>query len=61
VPLTAKIELIAHAIENIRNFQFCGPSDDPDEQTAVTLVTATSLFSSNGWLVPFYLNPPRPG
>lgn len=25
------------AFENARNFKFCGPSDDPDEQTAVTL------------------------
>lgn len=29
-------ELIAELIENARGFRFCGPSDDPDEQTAVT-------------------------
>jgi hypothetical protein len=34
---TSKRELIAKAIEDARNFRFCGPSDDPDEQTAVTL------------------------
>lgn len=29
-------EIIADLIEETRNFRFCGPSDDPDEQTAVT-------------------------
>jgi hypothetical protein len=29
-------EIIADLIESARNFRFCGPSDDPDEQTAVT-------------------------
>lgn len=29
-------EIIADLIEGARNFRFCGPSDDPDEQTAVT-------------------------
>lgn len=33
----AKKELITDAIEGARNFRFCGPSDDPDEQTAVTV------------------------
>ena len=33
----AKRELIAKAIEGVRSFRFCGPSDDPDEQAAVTL------------------------
>lgn len=31
-----KRELIAEHIEAVRAFRFCGPSDDPDEQTAVT-------------------------
>jgi hypothetical protein len=34
---TSKKELITNAIEQARNFRFCGPSDDPDEQTAVTV------------------------
>jgi hypothetical protein len=29
-------EIIAGLIEDARKFRFCGPSDDPDEQTAVT-------------------------
>lgn len=29
-------EIIADLIEEARRFRFCGPSDDPDEQTAVT-------------------------
>jgi hypothetical protein len=29
-------EIIAELIEDARRFRFCGPSDDPDEQTAVT-------------------------
>lgn len=29
-------EIIAGLIEGARKFRFCGPSDDPDEQTAVT-------------------------
>jgi len=28
--------LIADFIDEVRVFRFCGPSDDPDEQTAVT-------------------------
>ena len=32
-----KKELIIDAIAGAQNFRFCGPSDDPDEQTAVTL------------------------
>lgn len=31
-----KVERISNIIESVRNFRFCGPSDDPDEQTAVT-------------------------
>ena len=31
-----KREMITELIESARNFRFCGPSDDPDEQTAVT-------------------------
>src|SRR6266853_979525 len=29
-------ELITRLIKEAREFRFCGPSDDPDEQTAVT-------------------------
>jgi hypothetical protein len=29
-------ELIKELVERARNFRLCGPSDDPDEQTAVT-------------------------
>ncbi len=29
-----KRALITNAIEEVRSFRFCGPSDDPDEQTA---------------------------
>jgi hypothetical protein len=31
-----KRDMIASAVAEVRRFQFCGPSDDPDEQTAVT-------------------------
>jgi hypothetical protein len=31
---TAKREIISTTIAQIRKFRFCGPSDDPDEQTA---------------------------
>jgi hypothetical protein len=31
-----KKEILAGLIEGARRFRFCGPSDDPDEQTAVT-------------------------
>ena len=30
------MEIIAGLIESARKFRFCGPSDDPDEQTSVT-------------------------
>lgn len=33
---TSKKKLIEELIEQARKFRFCGPSDDPDEQTAVT-------------------------
>jgi hypothetical protein len=33
---TTKKELIASLIEQAQSFRFCGPSDDPDEQTSVT-------------------------
>ncbi|HEV2315167.1 MAG TPA: hypothetical protein VGR94_07665 [Candidatus Acidoferrales bacterium] len=33
---TSKKKVIEELIEQARNFRFCGPSDDPDEQTAVT-------------------------
>jgi hypothetical protein len=33
---TSKKELITRLIGEARQFRFCGPSDDPDEQTAVT-------------------------
>jgi hypothetical protein len=32
----AKKEIIANTVAQVRGFRFCGPSDDPDEQTAVT-------------------------
>ena len=31
-----KVERILETIELVRKFRLCGPSDDPDEQTAVT-------------------------
>src|ERR1035441_455967 len=31
-----KKEIVTGLIESARGFRFCGPSDDPDEQTAVT-------------------------
>jgi len=34
---TAKREIVTSTLAQIRSFRFCGPSDDPDEQTAVTL------------------------
>ena len=30
-----KTEIILELAEQVENFQFCSPSDDPDEQTAV--------------------------
>lgn len=33
---TSKKTIIAQLVEDARRFKFCGPSDDPDEQTAVT-------------------------
>lgn len=33
---TNKKEVIAQLVEDARRFKFCGPSDDPDEQTSVT-------------------------
>jgi hypothetical protein len=33
---TSKKDHIVRLIEEARNFTFCGPSDDPDEQTSVT-------------------------
>ena len=30
-------DLIKNLIDEARRFRFCGPSDDPDEQTSVTL------------------------
>lgn len=32
----SKKKVVEELIEQARNFRFCGPSDDPDEQTAVT-------------------------
>lgn len=34
---TNKKEVITDLIEGARRFRFCGPSDDPDEQTAVAV------------------------
>src|SRR5438128_1986588 len=33
----AKREIITNILAQVRSFRFCGPSDDLDEQTAVTL------------------------
>jgi hypothetical protein len=33
---STKKEIITSLIEQAQSFRFCGPSDDPDEQTAVT-------------------------
>ncbi|MHB8302462.1 MAG: hypothetical protein ACYDC6_06435 [Acidobacteriaceae bacterium] len=33
---TSKKEIITSLVDQARSFRFCGPSDDPDEQTAVT-------------------------
>jgi hypothetical protein len=35
-PKRTKAEIITGLIADARTFRFCGPSDDPDEQTAVT-------------------------
>jgi hypothetical protein len=35
--MATKRELITNAMEAAQQFRFCGPSDDPDEQTAVTV------------------------
>lgn len=40
---TSKKEILGELIRDARTFRFCGPSDDPDEQTAVT----------SGWLCQF--------
>lgn len=32
----SKKERLHHMINEVRNYRFCGPSDDPDEQTSVT-------------------------
>lgn len=36
VPNKKRKEIIADLIDDAQKFRFCGPSDDPDEQTAVT-------------------------
>jgi hypothetical protein len=36
IAIEKRKETIADLIEDARRFRFCGPSDDPDEQTAVT-------------------------
>ncbi len=52
---TSKREIIEELIERARKFRFCGPGDDPDEQTAVTLwlfrssrIATNSLFYFRG-------------
>src|SRR5210317_1686459 len=47
----SKKQHILNIIQSIREFQFCGPSDDPDEKTAVCvgyhyLVTQLKLSAS---------------
>src|SRR6266496_5278473 len=36
VPNRKRKEIVSDLIRNTQTFRFCGPSDDPDEQTAVT-------------------------
>lgn len=48
----AKREMIANAIADLRKFRFCGPSDDPDEQTAVTLGYRYLLIQLQRWAAP---------
>ena len=53
--VTTKEELIAQLIDDTRSFRFCGPSADPDEQTAVTAgyhYLVTQLKRQTGHLLP---------
>ena len=34
----AKKDIVRQTLAAMKNFRFCGPSDDPDEQTSVILV-----------------------
>lgn len=53
--VTTKKERITQLIDEARSFRFCGPSDDPDEQTAVTAgyhYLVTQLKRQTGHLLP---------
>jgi len=53
-------EIIADLIEDARKFRFCGPSDDPDEQTAVTSGYRYLVTQFKRLALPFWLRPPYP-
>jgi hypothetical protein len=48
----AKQRMIKDVIAEIRRFHFCGPSDDPDEHTAVTLGYRHLLVQLQRWATP---------
>jgi hypothetical protein len=48
----AKQRMITSVIADLRKFRFCGPSDDPDEQTAVTLGYRHLLIQLQRWASP---------
>jgi len=53
--MTTKRERIAQLIDEVRDFHFCGPSDDPDEQIAVATgyhYLVTQLKRQAGHLLP---------
>jgi hypothetical protein len=35
--MTGQKEIVSDLVKQAREFRLCGPSDDPDEQTAVTV------------------------
>jgi hypothetical protein len=51
-PERTKREMIATTIADLREFRFCGPSDDPDEQTSVTLGYRYLLTQLQRWAAP---------
>ena len=48
----AKQRMIKDVIAEIRRFRFCGPSDDPDEHTAVTVGYRHLLVQLQRWATP---------
>ena len=48
----AKRDMIVGTIANLRKFRFCGPSDDPDEQTAVTVGYRYLVTQLQRWVAP---------